>query len=87
MAAALPFTAFFYVAVCLLWLQATFGLATVMEQEEEGKKVSCKDLQRMSRGLCQGFVLPSLDIHALYCGCQASLQWLSGFQPYGVSVF
>ena len=40
MTAALPFTAVFYTAVCLLWLQATFGLATVMEQEDEGKKVS-----------------------------------------------
>jgi ATP/ADP translocase len=40
MAGALPFTAVFYIAVCLTWLKATLDLAKTMDGTEEEKKVT-----------------------------------------------
>lgn len=39
MAAALPFTALFYIAVCLVWVNSTLSLAKTMEGHEEHKQV------------------------------------------------
>lgn len=40
MAAALPFTALFFIAVCLVWVKATLSLAKTMESHEGQKQVS-----------------------------------------------
>eukprot|EP00775_Hariotina_reticulata_P006953 gene6953-7169_t len=39
MSGALPFTALFYIAVCLVWLKSTLDLAKTMDGAEEEKKV------------------------------------------------